>query len=102
MPAFYLTPDAKSDLITIRQYTLKQWGTTQSEKYLSELRKTIQLLAEAPSLGISRPDVGSNVQSFPHASHVIYYMSYEGKLIVFGVLHKRMLPLNHLSERDKT
>lgn len=100
MPTTYrLTPDAQSDLIEIRRFTVQQWGPTQSQKYLSELRKTIRLLTETPSLGKSRPEVGANVLSFPHVSHVIYYVVHEQQLVVFGVLHKHMVPLNHLVER---
>lgn len=100
MRSYRLTPDAQTDLIEIRRFTVKQWGTAQAQKYLLELRQTIRLLAETPSLGKSRPDVGSNVLSFPHVSHVIYYVVHEQQLIVFGVLHKRMVPLNHLAERE--
>jgi len=100
MLIYRLTPDAQTDLIEIRRFTVKQWGTAQSQKYLLELRQTLRLLAETPSLGKSRPDVGSNVLSFPHVSHVIYYVVHEQQLIVFGVLHKRMVPLNHLAERE--
>lgn len=100
MLSYRLTPDAQTDLIEIRRFTVKQWGTAQSQKYLLELRQTIRLLAETPSLGKSRPDVGSNVLSFPHVSHVIYYVVHEQQSIVFGVLHKRMVPLNHLAERE--
>ncbi|MCP4193129.1 MAG: type II toxin-antitoxin system RelE/ParE family toxin [Planctomycetaceae bacterium] len=100
MLIYRLTPDAQTDLIEIRRFTFNQWGAAQSQKYLFELRQTIRLLAETPSLGKSRPDVGSSVLSFPHASHVIYYVAHEQQLIVFGVLHKRMVPLNHLAERE--
>lgn len=100
MPGYRLTPDAQSDLIEIRRYTLQQWGVAQSRKYLSELRMVMRLLAETPSLGMARPEVGSNVQSFPHDSHVFCYVVHEQQLVVFGVLHKRMVPLNHLVERE--
>ena len=101
MPTSYrITPDAQSDLIEIRRYTVKQWGPAQSQKYLSALRRMVCLLAETPSLGKSRPEVGADVLSFPHASHVIYYLVHERQLVVFGVLHKRMVPNNHLLERE--
>jgi toxin ParE1/3/4 len=100
MSNYRITQDAQSDLIEIRRFTVKQWGPVQSQKYLSELRQTIRLLAETPSLGKSRPDVGSDVLSFPHVSHVIYYVVNEWQLVVFGVLHKRMVPFNHLAERE--
>jgi len=99
VPTYRLTPDAQSDLIEIRRYTVKQWGAAQSQKYLSELRQIIGLLTETPSLGKSRPEVGLDVFSFPHVSHVIYYVVHEQPLLVFGILHKRMVPLNHLAER---
>jgi toxin ParE1/3/4 len=99
MPGFRLTPDAQSDLFEIRRFTIKQWGSVQSQKYLSELQQTLRLLAETPSLGKSRPNVGSSVLSFPCLSHVIYYVVHEKQLVVFGVLHKRMVPFSHLAER---
>ena len=101
MPRFHLTPDARSDLIDIRRFTSEQWGAGQSKKYLSELRQTILLLAENPLPGHVRPDLGSEVLSFPYVSHVIYYLVHKQQLVVFGVLHKRMVPLNHLARREK-
>lgn len=100
MTNYRLTPDAQSDLIDIRRYTVEQWGKAQSQKYLSELRQTIRLLVETPFLGKPRLDVGEDVLSFPHVSHVIYYMVHEQQLVVFGVLHKRMVPVNHLDGRE--
>jgi len=97
---FRLTPDAKSDLIKIRRYTVQNWGSTQSRKYLSALRQTMCLLAATPSPGKSRPELGVDVLSFPHSSHVIYYIVHKKQLVIFGVLHKRMIPLNHLHQRE--
>lgn len=99
MPSFRLTPNAQADLIEIRQYTFQRWGAEQSQKYLREIRQTIGLLAETPALGKSRPDVGTNVQSFPQGSHIIYYVIHAQQLVVFGVLHKRMVPFDHLADR---
>ena len=69
MPAYRLTPDARSDLIKIQQFTIEQWGVAQSREYLAELRVTTQLLAETPALGKGWPDVGPDVFSFPQGSH---------------------------------
>ncbi len=100
MADFRLTPEAKSDLIKIRHFTKQNWGSKQSKKYISELRQTMLLLADNPSLGKARPEVGLDVFSFPYPSHVIYYMVHKQQLVVFGVLHKSMIPLKHLSGRD--
>ena len=100
MPGFRLTPDAQTDLIEIRRFTIRQWSKAQSQKYLSELQQTIRLLVETPSLGKSRPDVGPNVLSFPCSSHIIYYVVHEQQWVVFSILHKRMVPFNHLTVRE--
>ncbi len=99
MSNYRLTPNAQSDLIEIRRYTLIQWGEAQSIKYLSELRQTIRLLAESPFLGKPRPEVGNSVLSFPHGSHVVYYVLHDEQIVVFAVLHKRMVPVNHMLDR---
>lgn len=99
-PSYRLTPDAQADLIEIRRYTFEQWGEIQSKKYLSELRQTIRLLSETPAIGKQRPDIGSDIYSFPSASHLLYYTLIEQQLIVFGVLHKNMAPLAHLEDRE--
>jgi len=96
---YHLTPDAQSDLAGIRRFTLQQWNASQSKKYLSELRETLRLLASSPTLGKPRAEIGPDVLSFPHASHVIYYVVHEQKMVVFGVLHKRMVPTSHLEDR---
>ncbi|WP_338885769.1 type II toxin-antitoxin system RelE/ParE family toxin [Xenorhabdus sp. TH1] len=97
---YRLTPDTQADLIEIRRFTVQQWGEVQSEKYLSGLQQTFRLLASTPALGRDRPDVGSGVLSFPYVSHVIYYLIHERQPVIFGVLHKRMVPANHLDGRE--
>jgi len=100
MSVFYLTRGAQPDLIDIRRYTVKKWGSVQSKKYLSKLRETICLLAETPTLGKLRPDVGLGVISFPYVSHVVYYVENKQQLVIFAVLHKRMVPDSHLAQRQ--
>lgn len=103
MPLSYrITADAQSDLIDIRRFTLQQWGLEKSRQYLSGMRSTLQLLAETPGMGQTRPELGADVSSFPHVSHVIYYLVDNDQVIVFAVLHKRMVPAAHLPGRELT
>ena len=83
MPTYRLTPDARTDLINIRRFTLANWGADQSRKYLDKLRQTMQLLSATPTLGKNRPDIGAGVHSFHHGSHVIYYLVHANLLVAF-------------------
>jgi len=78
---------------------LSERGVKQATKYISTLRQTMPMLAENYSLGKARSEVDENVYSFPHAHHVIYYMKKEESIVIFAVLHKRMIPIKHLSNR---
>ena len=98
--AYRLTPDARADLVKIRRYTLSQWGGMQSLKYLAQLRQVLNLLSASPTMGKQRPELGIEVYSFPHASHVVYYISNKEHMVVFGILHKTMVPITHLQDRE--
>ena len=99
MGTYRLTKDAGRDLSAIREFTIRQWGEKQSRKYIVELRKTLTLLSDNPLIGSRRSDIGEGIYSFPHASHVIYYLLEKKYLIVTGVLHSSMVPANHLEGR---
>jgi len=101
MPSYQFTDESKDDLIQIRQYTIKQWGVEQSQRYLSDLRNTLRMLADNPLLGRPRDDVAKGAFSFPHQSHAIYYFTKPKGIVVFAVLHKRMLPIHHLTQRTQ-
>ncbi|PKI17463.1 type II toxin-antitoxin system RelE/ParE family toxin [Colwellia sp. 12G3] len=99
MLLYKFTQDARADLLNIRKYTLKTWEREQSTKYLQELKKTLQLLSDSPSIGIQRTDISLTTFSFPYVSHIIYYTLDNNYLIVFAVLHKNMVPEKHIANR---
>lgn len=99
MTRFRLSSDAQTDLINIRQYTMRNWGSKQSEKYVTELQQIIKLLSDSPEMGKKRLDISIDTLSFPHASHVIYYCVENDYILVFTVLHKSRVPNNHLANR---
>lgn len=99
LSGFRLTRDAQQDLTVIRSYTAQQWGQEQSRKYLQNMRSMIELLVEFPGQGTAREDVGEGVCSFPCGSHLLYYRIEREKLVIFAVLHQRMLPTAHLQGR---
>ncbi|MCF6320021.1 MAG: type II toxin-antitoxin system RelE/ParE family toxin [Proteobacteria bacterium] len=90
---------AKLELKRIRKYTVKNWGTNQAGKYLSELRHTLQLIKSNPLLGVEKPDICGGAYSFVYKSHVIYYQFDKEKVVIAGVLHQSMIPKKHLKGR---
>ncbi len=97
---YQFTFDAESDLEGIAQYTRENWGETQVIKYLQGLQERLEIFSENMCLGKLRSDIGQNILSFSYESHVIYYLNYQEKMVVFGVLHKGMVPHIHLMDRE--
>ena len=101
MPQYLFTDQTKCDLIQIRLFTVERWGNIQSVRYLRDLRKTLRLLSEMPSMGTACfDDLGENIYRFPFSRHVIYYQSMPNeKIVVVAILHQHMVPEKHFCNR---
>lgn len=85
----------------IRRFTKDNWGQAQSARYIEEIYKRIELLAERPQIGIDRSgELGEGTRSCFVGSHTIYYMFDAETLTVLSVLHQAMTPGN-LFEQQK-
>tara|TARA_R110002072_G_scaffold165648_1_gene318848 strand:+ start:458 stop:757 length:300 start_codon:yes stop_codon:yes gene_type:complete len=98
MPAHQLViaPAAKTDLKDIYQYGLRQWGQTQSESYLENIKEQLWTLTEQPLIGIDRSELLSGARSLPIKSHTLFYRVTPDTLEIIRVLHARQDPQRHL------
>ncbi|MCF6327440.1 MAG: type II toxin-antitoxin system RelE/ParE family toxin [Devosiaceae bacterium] len=92
---FHITPRAGEDLISIGRYTLKKWNRVQRDKYLREIDRRFQWLANKPELGKHRREIEEGYYSFPQGSHVIFYIILEDRIDIIGIPHKNMDILNY-------
>ena len=98
MPAhqFVIAPAAKTDLKDIYQYGLRQWGQTQSESYLEDIKQQIWALTEQPLIGVDRSELLSGARSLPIESHTLFYRVTLDTVEIIRVLHDRQDPQRHL------
>lgn len=96
MPSYKYTPEARDELKNILDYTIKNWGKAQANKYLDGLEELAGNLAKNPNLGKKRDSLQKGLLSFRYQSHVLYYLKRKGGIIVVHVLHERMHPEKHL------
>jgi toxin ParE1/3/4 len=99
MPPLRLTPRAVEDLRTIGRYTLQQWDKRQRDDYLNAMDQRFAWLAQNPHLGRLRNDVAPDYYSFPHASHIIFYLIRVGGIDVIGIPHQSMDILTYFPRR---
>ena len=98
MPAHQLViaPAAKTDLKDIYQYGLRQWGQTQSESYLENIKQQIWTLTEQPLIGVDRSELLSGARSLPIENHTLFYRATLDTVEIIRVLHGRQDPQRHL------
>jgi toxin ParE1/3/4 len=93
---FVLTPRARADIDEIWDYTAERWGLEQAETYLRELRKNIQAVADAPSLGRECEEVRAGYRQYPSGSHVLFYRLTGNSIEIVRILHERMDSERHI------
>jgi toxin ParE1/3/4 len=98
---FRFSRRAEADLLSIGEYTLCKWGENQAARYLSELEDCCQMLAHNPSLGRLCEHVRPGLRRFEHGKHVLFYREESSGILVFRILHQRMLPERHAIDSEE-
>ena len=87
---YRLTRRAESDLESIADYTLRQWGRPQMTAYVTTLIERFNWLAENPGVGRARPEVFPGLRSFREGSHIVFYRERDAVIEIVGVPHMSM------------
>ena len=58
-----------------------------ADRWLDQLDRQFQLLAEHPLLGRAREELAAGIRSFPFGRYVIFYSQVDGGIDVVRVLH---------------
>lgn len=80
--------EAREDLESIWQYTLREWGLKQADEYISKVMSKFAWLAENPKAGKQREDIDTKIYSLPVGSHLILYDIINGQPDIVAVLHQ--------------
>lgn len=91
-----IVPAAHTDLKNIYQYGRQQWGQSQSESYLDNIKEHLWTLTEQPLIGVDRSELLSRVRSLPIESHILFYRVTPDTVEIIRVLHSRQDPQRYL------
>jgi toxin ParE1/3/4 len=100
-PVYYLTPTAADDLREIGRRTADEWGNRQAQKYLDELRRGFERIAEYHKTFVNRDDMngGTGLSLYHVGKHYVVYVPLTDNVVIIAslVYHSRDIP-NHLKE----
>ena len=95
MAAFRFSRRAEADLLSIAAYGLRTWGEDQAIRYLDDLEKCCQMLADNPMLGRASDYIRPGLRRMERGKHVVFYREAAGGILVSRILHQRVLPERH-------
>ncbi len=87
MSDWFLSYDADEDLQDIYLYSVENWGEDQARRHLDELFDLFDHIGRNSEMGRQRPELGEGIRSFPHVSHIVYFMSWQSEIAILRILH---------------
>ena len=97
--------EADEDLIAIYEQGYDRFGSRQAGRYLDEIEKVFETLADFPGLGRLRTEHQPAVRIFPFNAHVIVYEEDTNGVLIVRVRHGRedwrSDPRGSETERDR-
>lgn len=87
MAGWFLAQEAEEDLLQIHAYTQEFWGGHQADAYVRALFEAFARIGENPQMGRLRPELGRGLRSFPHGSHIVFFMEWNEEVAIVRVLH---------------
>ena len=86
MPSVVVRPRALADLAGIWAY-IAEGSVRHADRFAALINSEFRTLARQPHMGRSRPELATNLRSFPVGSYVIFYVPLPKGVEIGRVLH---------------
>ena len=90
MKQFQVSAEALQDLRDIWTYSAKTWGVDQANRYVGDIRRTIEALAKGAALSRSAGDVRPGYRKALVGRHAMFFVERGRVLVIVRILHQRM------------
>jgi len=94
---YSLSSKASTDLDSILDYSIINFGANVMVKYHESLEKCFDTLDDNPGLGTEVEHIRSNYMCFEHRSHLIFYKRANQGIFIIRILHKSMDAPQHFN-----
>lgn len=81
------SPRATLDVLDLWQFIADASGETRADAVVRQIEKKLQVLAQTPKIGTLRPELRTNLRSFPVGRYIVFYLPLPDGINVIRVLH---------------
>ncbi|MDD4891297.1 MAG: type II toxin-antitoxin system RelE/ParE family toxin [Phycisphaerae bacterium] len=86
MGVYTMTDVAEVDLVEAGVYIARD-NPSAADRFVDQLEHVCQMLADNPSAGRRRDELGLGLRSFPCGSFVVFYRQRKNEILVVRVVH---------------
>jgi toxin ParE1/3/4 len=86
MPQILRTPQSELDVLEIATYISRD-SFAAAERLVDLFDARLKVIADNPGLGPFRPELGTDVQSFPVGNYILFYRRIPDGIELLRVLH---------------
>ena len=97
MAAYQLTNKAESEIESIYEYSILNFGLQVARGYISGLHDCFELLADHQSFGTDYGFIKSNLFRYEYRSHSIYYQPTQDGILIVRILGGKQDPARHIT-----
>ena len=96
MAVYQLTNKAESEIESIYEYSILNFGLRVAQDYISGLHHCFELLTDNYSWGTDYGFIKSGLLRYEYRSHSVYYQSTEDGILIVRVLGSKQNPALHI------
>ena len=90
MAGYALSPAARADVEEIWDYTVRNWGEAQAERYTRNIRDACEALGDGTLSGRSAEDIRAGYRKAAVGSQVMFHRVRADVVEVIRILHQSM------------
>lgn len=94
---YQLTKKAESEIESIYEYSIVNFGLRVAQDYLSGLQDCFELLADHQSFGTDYGFIATGLLRYEYRSHSIYYQPTDYGILIVRVLGGKQDPARHIT-----
>ena len=89
MAQYILTRRAAFELREIYNYSVDHWGDRRAKKYLADLYRAFQRIADTPEIGALRQARSAPFLMYGVEQHYVIYSKMDGGIAIATILHSK-------------
>lgn len=87
--SIYISRKASADIATIWDYTAREYGVVEADKYVVAMNRIMVMALQFPDIGSDYSKVRDGYRKLLSGSHLIFYIPHERGIEIMRVLHVR-------------